>query len=81
MSTNAGTVERTLAFSGSYVSDDRSVRITRARSDVSEYSGARFVGNCDVCARAGHLPVTGELLAHSGAGDRFLATHDHGDVD
>ena len=81
MPTDAGLVERTLAFSGSYVSDDGHIRITRARSDVSEYSGARFVGNCDVCARAGLLPATGELLADVGAADRFLATHDHGDQD
>jgi hypothetical protein len=81
VSTDAGLVERTLAFSGSYVSDDGNIRITRAHSDSFEYSGARFVGHCDVCARAGLLPPTGQLLADVAAADRFLATHDHGDVD
>jgi hypothetical protein len=79
--TDAGLVERTLAFSGSYVSDDGHVRISRARSGASQYSGARFVGTCDVCARVGLLPATGDELADVGAADRFLATHDHGDRD
>lgn len=79
MPTDAGLVERTLAFSGSYVSDDGKIRITRARSDVVEYSGARFVGHCDVCARAGLLAPTGELLSDAGAADRFLGMHAHGD--
>jgi hypothetical protein len=78
---NGGLVERTLAFSGSYVSDDGRVRISRAHSGAFEYSGDRFVGNCDVCALAGLIPATGELLADVGAADRFLSTHDHGDVD
>ena len=81
MPAHSGLVERTLAFSGSYVSDDGNIRITRGRSDGFEYSGARFVANCDVCARAGLLPPTGEVLADAGAADRFLATHDHGAVD
>jgi hypothetical protein len=79
--TDASLVERTLAFSGSYVSDDGHIRITRARRDVFEYSGARFVGNCDVCARAGLLAASGELLADVGAANRFRAMHDHGDAD
>jgi hypothetical protein len=81
MSTDAGLVERTLVFSGSYVSDDGRVRISRARSDAFGYSGDRFVGNCDVCVRAGLMPASGELLADVAAADGFLATHDHGDVD
>ena len=81
MPTVAGLVERTLAFSGSYVSDDGAIQITRVRSDVSEYSGARFVGHCDVCARAGLLPAGGEPLADSAAAGRFRAMHDHGDAD
>jgi hypothetical protein len=79
--TDGALVERTLAFSGSYVSDDGNIRITRARSDVLEYSGARFVGNCDVCARAGLLPGSGEPLADADAANRFRAMHDHGDAD
>jgi hypothetical protein len=79
--TDGGLVERTLAFSGSYQSDDGHVRISRVRSGAFEYSGDRFRGNCDICARAGLLPADGEPLADVGAVDRFLATHDHGDVD
>ena len=81
MPTVAGLVERTLAFSGSYVSDDGAIRITRVRSDAFEYSGARFVGSCDVCARAGLLPTGGEPLADAAAAGRFRAMHDHSDAD
>jgi len=81
MPTNGGLVERTLAFSGSYLSDDGRVRISRARSGAFEYSGDRFVGSCDVCALAGLIPAPGELLADVRAVDRFLGTHAHGDVD
>jgi hypothetical protein len=81
MPTDAGLVERTLAFSGAYVSDDGRVRIDRARADANLYSGNRFVGTCDVCAREGLLPASGELLADVGAADRFLATHHHSDQD
>src|SRR3954447_25238325 len=55
-------LERTLRFSGSYVSDDGHVRIRRA-ADRSESSAARFLGYCDVCARAGRTPPAGEPLA------------------
>ncbi|HLM07768.1 MAG TPA: hypothetical protein VK402_21545 [Blastococcus sp.] len=81
MPTQGGLVERALAFSGSYVSDDGRVRISRAHAGAFEYSGDRFVGSCDVCARAGLIPARGELLADVAAAGRFLATHDHGDVD
>jgi len=63
------------------VSDDGHIRVWRAHSAANEYSGDRFVGTCDVCARAGLLPASGELLADVGAAGRFVATHDHGDTD
>ena len=81
MPTDAGLVERTLAFSGSYLSDDGPVRISRARPDTFQYAGNQFVGNCDICARAGLVPGDGEQLADVRAVERFLATHAHGDAD
>jgi hypothetical protein len=79
--TDTGMVEQTIAFSGSYVSDDGHIRVSRAQPDAHQYSGDRFVGTCDVCARAGLLPASGELLADVHAVNRFVATHDHGDTD
>jgi hypothetical protein len=72
---------RTLAFSGSYVSDDGNVTIRRSRGGTSEYSGDRFVGNCRVCSGARLLPAAGASLIDDGAAARFRANHDHGEVD
>src|SRR4051812_22112794 len=73
-------LERTLRFSGSYVSDDGHLRVRRA-PDPTEYSASRFLGYCDVCAGAGRLPPAGEPLADLPTVVRFVAAHDHGDVD
>jgi hypothetical protein len=74
-------LERTLAFSGSYVSDDGSLTIRRAAPGSFEYSGSQFVGYCRRCARALLIPPDGEPLNDIRAAIRFAATHDHGDVD
>lgn len=74
-------LERTLAFSGSYVSDDGHVTIRRSAAGSFEYSEARFVGQCHVCSQAGRTPSTGEPLADVRAAVQFLAAHDHGDLD
>jgi hypothetical protein len=74
-------LERTLAFSGSYVSDDGTVTIRRSVADTSEYSGDRFVGRCTVCSRALLTPPTGQLLPDVRAAVQFAATHHHGDED
>jgi hypothetical protein len=74
-------LERTLAFSGSYVSDDGTVTIRRVTVGPFEYSGHRLLGNCDVCSRALVLPPTGEPLADVAAATLFVSTHSHGDVD
>jgi len=73
-------LDRTLAFSGTYVSDDGNVAIRRA-AGAAEYSGDRFVGHCAVCDQALLVPYPGEPLADLAAAIRFLSTHDHGDVD
>ena len=73
-------LERTLRFSGTYVSDDGHVRIRRASSEM-EYSAARFLGYCDACARAGRTPPAGEPLADVRAVVQFVAAHNHSDVD
>jgi len=73
-------LERTLAFSGSYVSDDGNVTVRRAAAEF-EYAGHRFLGNCRVCSRALLLPPTGEPLADVRAAILFVAAHHHGDVD
>jgi hypothetical protein len=73
-------LERTLGFSGSYVSDDGHVTIRRA-SDGPTYSGARFAAHCDVCDRPGPTPPTGEPLADVRLVIQFVAAHGHGDVD
>jgi hypothetical protein len=74
-------LERTLAFSGSYVSDDGHVTIRRSAAGSFEYSEARFVGQCHVCSRAGLIPSSGEPLADVRAAVQFVAAHDHGDLD
>jgi hypothetical protein len=73
-------LERTLAFSGSYVSDDGHVTIRRSFGS-SEYSGSRLTGFCDVCARAGRTARAGEPLSDVRAAAQFVAAHAHGDVD
>jgi hypothetical protein len=73
-------LERTLAFSGSYASDDGHVTIRRARG-ASPYSGAQFTGICTVCARAGLLPPEGESLADLTAAAQFAAVHRHDQID
>jgi hypothetical protein len=72
-------LERTLAFSGSYVSDDGNVTISRVSS--SEYSGDRFVGRCSACSRGLLIPPAGQPLSDVRAAVHFLSTHDHGDQD
>jgi hypothetical protein len=81
MASDAELLERTLAFSGSYVSDDGSVTIRRVALGAFEYSGNRLLGNCIVCAHAFAIPPTGEPLADVAAAIRFMSTHNHGDVD
>ena len=73
-------VERTLAFSGTYVSDDGHLTI-RAAPGSFDYSGSRFLGYCRSCARARLIPPTGEPLADVSAAIRFAATHHHADVE
>jgi hypothetical protein len=72
-------LERTLRFSGSYVSDDGHVRIRRSSGAVG-YSAATFLGYCDTCALSVRTPA-GEPLADVTAVSQFIAAHDHGDVD
>jgi hypothetical protein len=72
---------RTLAFSGSYVSDDGNVTIRRSPGSSFEYSGDRFVGNCRPCLGAHLIPPTGAALPDADAVARFMATHSHGDID
>jgi hypothetical protein len=74
-------LERTLAFSGSYVSDDGNVTVRRTAGESFEYSGHRFLGNCTVCSRAGLIPPTGEPLPDVRAAVLFVAAHTHGDLD
>ena len=74
-------LERTLAFSGSYMSDDGRLTIRRTASGSGEYSGNRFAGYCRRCVRAQLIPIDGEALRDMPAAIRFAATHDHGDVD
>ena len=73
-------LERTLAFAGSYVSDDGHVTIRRSLASF-EYSAARFVGFCAVCSRLRLVPSSGEPLSDIRAAVHFVAVHDHGDVD
>jgi hypothetical protein len=74
-------LERTLAFSGSYVSDDGNVTVRRVAAASFEYSSQRFLGNCTVCSRALLIPLTGEPLPDVRAAIHFVAAHKHGDVD
>jgi hypothetical protein len=74
-------LERTLDFSGSYVSDDGNVTIRRSAVGSFEYSGDRFVGNCTICARALLIPPSGEPLSDVRAAVHFVATHNHSDMD
>jgi hypothetical protein len=72
---------RTLAFSGSYVSDDGHLTIRRSTSGSFDYSGIQFVGYCSRCARALLIPPDGVPLPDICAAIGFAATHDHGDGD
>ena len=74
-------LERTLAFSGAYVSDDGNVAVRPVAAASFEYSGQRFLGNCTICSRALLIPPTGEPLADVRAAILFVAAHNHGDVD
>ncbi len=73
-------LERTLAFSGTYVSDDGHLTIRRFAGSL-EYSGSRYLGYCRSCARARLIPATGEPLPDLSSAVRFAATHRHGDAD
>jgi hypothetical protein len=73
-------LERTLAFSGSYTSDDGHVTIRRFRP-VPDYSTARFAGHCVPCAREGLTPPVGEPLVDLAVAARFAAAHRHSEVD
>jgi hypothetical protein len=74
-------LEQTLAFSGSYVSDDGAVTITRSVVRAAAYSGDRFVGRCAVCTARLLVPPDGEPLADVPEAVRFVSTHDHGGLD
>jgi hypothetical protein len=73
--------EQTLAFSGSYVSDDGTVTITRSVVHASAYAGDRFVGRCAVCTAALLTPAGGEPLVGVREAVRFVSTHDHAGLD
>jgi hypothetical protein len=81
MASDEDLLERTLAFSGSYVSDDGNVTVRRTAGASFEYSGQRFLGYCTVCSRAGLIPPTGEPLSDVRAAVLFVAAHDHGESD
>jgi hypothetical protein len=74
-------LERTLAFSGSFVSDDGNVTVRRADGASFGYSGLRFLGNCTICSRAHLIPPTGEPLPDVRAAVLFVAAHNHGEMD
>jgi hypothetical protein len=74
-------LERTLAFSGSYVSDDGALTIRRAAPGSFEYAGSQFVGYCRRCVHALLMPPDGEPLRDIAAAIRFAAAHDHAEVD
>jgi len=78
---HASLFDRTIAFSGGYVSDDGRVTITRVATGTFQYSADRFLGRCDICVRTGLLPADGEVLPDARAAQRFLRTHDHDAVD
>ena len=81
MTSDDDLLERTLAFSGTHVSDDGNVTIRRSGAGANDYSGDRFVGICIVCSRAGLIPPTGAPLPDVRAAVHFAAEHRHGDVD
>jgi len=74
-------IEHTLTFSGSWVSDDGHVTIRRALVESAGYSGARFVGHCALCVRAGLLPRAGSAVPDVHAAAQFVAAHQHGAAD
>ena len=74
-------LERTLAFSGSYVSDDGNVSIRRVVAESLPYSAEGFLGHCTVCSRALLVSATGEPLPDVRAAILFVAAHTHGDED
>jgi hypothetical protein len=74
-------LERTLHFSGSYVSDDGAVAVRRAAADAFEYSGHRYLGNCTICSRVARDSLAGESLPDIRAAILFVAAHHHSDVD
>ena len=74
-------LERTLAFSGSYVSDDGHVTVRRSPARSSEYSGERFVGFCTICSHSRLTPTAGTPLPDLRAAIHFLAVHTHGEAD
>jgi len=78
---DADLLVRTLAFSGSYVTDDGNVTIRQSPGGSFEYSGDRFIGNCRSCFRARLIPPAGAALPDVDAVARFMATHSHGEVD
>ena len=78
MPTDDELLERTLAFSGTYVSDDGHLTIRRSTS--FEYSGNPFVGYCARCAHDLLMSPAGEPLPDIRTAIRFAAAHDHADV-
>jgi hypothetical protein len=74
-------LERSLALSGSYASDDGMVMINHSVGQAFTYSGDRFVGRCTKCTRALLMPAAGEPLSDVEAAVRFVALHDHGGLD
>jgi hypothetical protein len=74
-------LERVLAFSGTYVSDDGDVTVRRSVVDSTAYSTARYAGWCQTCAHADLVGPDGEPLADVRAAARFVATHDHAGTD
>jgi hypothetical protein len=74
-------LERTLAFSGSYVSDDGHVTIRRSGGRAAEYSGERFIGFCMTCWQARLTRSDGERLPDIRSAAAFVAAHDHAQAD
>jgi hypothetical protein len=73
-------LEQTLAFAGSYVSDDGHLAIRRSAGSFG-HSRHAFLGYCASCARARLIRPTGEPLPDVVAAIRFITTHDHDEVD
>jgi len=74
-------LERVLAFSGTYVSDDGDVTVRRSVIDSTAYLAARYAGWCQTCAHADLAGPDAEPLADVRAAARFVATHDHAGTD